>query len=34
MTLAFGAGNDFLGVILVESIDKRLIFGLVSMPNR
>ena len=29
-----GAGDDFLGVALVESIDKRSIFGLDSMPNR
>ena len=30
----FGAGDDFLGVALVETIDKRLIFGLDSMCNR
>ncbi len=30
----FGAVNDFVGVALVESIDKRFIFGLVSMSNR
>ena len=30
----FGAGDDFLGVDLVETIDKRLIFGLDSMCNR
>ncbi len=29
----FGAGDDFLGVALVEAIGKRLIFGFVSMPN-
>ena len=30
----FGAGDDFLGVALVEYIDKRLIFGIDSMLNR
>ncbi len=30
----FGAGDDFLGVALVESIGKRLIFGLDTMSNR
>ncbi len=30
----FGAEDDFRGVALVESIDKRLIFGLVTMSNR
>ncbi len=30
----FGAGDDFLGVALVESIDKRLIFGLGNGTNR
>ena len=30
----FGAGNEFLGVDLVETIDRRLIFGLGSMCNR
>ncbi len=30
----FGAGNDFLGVDLVESIDKGSIFGLVYNTNR
>ncbi len=29
-----GAGDDFLGVALVEYIGKRSIFGLGSMPNR
>ncbi len=30
----FGAGNDFLGVALVESIDKRSLFGLGNSTNR
>ncbi len=30
----FGAGDDFLGVALVESIDKRLIFGIETTINR
>ncbi len=30
----FGAGNDFLGADLVESIDKGLIFGLGNSTNR
>ena len=30
----FGAGDDFLGVALVEYIDKRLIFGLGNSTNR
>ncbi len=30
----FGAGNDFLGVALVESIDKRWMFGIDTMFNR
>ncbi len=30
----FGAGDDFLGVALVESIDKELIFGVGSSTNR
>ena len=30
----FGAGNDFLGVVLVEYIDKRSIFGLGNSTNR
>ncbi len=30
----FGAGDDFLGVDLVESIDKGSIFELYSMCNR
>ena len=30
----FGAGDDFLGVALVETIDKRLIFGIDNTTNR
>jgi len=30
----FGAGNDFLGVDLVESIDKGSIFGIGNSTNR
>jgi len=30
----FGAGNDFLGVALVQYIDKRSIFGVGSSTNR
>ncbi len=30
----FGAGNDFLGVALVEYIDKRWMFGLDNTTNR
>ena len=30
----FGAGNDFLGVALVEYIDNRSIFGFVTTINR
>jgi len=30
----FGEGHDFLGVALVESIDKRSIFALDTMSNR
>ena len=30
----FGAGNDFLGVALAESIDKRSMFGLDTTTNR
>ena len=29
-----GAGDDFLGVSLVEYIDKRLIFGVGNSTNR
>ncbi len=30
----FGAGDDFLGVDLVEYIDKRCMFGLDNTTNR